>query len=56
MRDHLAPLDLLRQDLTTLASLIDTRRRTCTELRNRLNTGPHYGQDPATAHDLAAAE
>ncbi|MER7195368.1 hypothetical protein [Streptomyces flaveolus] len=56
MRDHLAPLDLLRQDLTTLASLIDTRRRTCTELRTRLDTGPHYGQDPATAHDLGAAE
>ncbi|MFF9458689.1 hypothetical protein [Streptomyces flaveolus] len=56
MRTHLAPLDLLRQDLNTLASLIDTRRRTCTELRTRLATGPHYGQDPATAHDLAAAE
>ncbi|MFF9496560.1 hypothetical protein [Streptomyces flaveolus] len=56
MRNHLAPLDLLRQDLTTLASLIDTRRRTCTELRTRLDTGPRYGQDPATAHDLAAAE
>ncbi|MFF8883158.1 hypothetical protein [Streptomyces flaveolus] len=56
MRNHLAPLDLLRQDLTTLASLIDTRRRTCTELRTRLNRGPQFGQDPATAHDLAAAE
>ncbi|MFF9496550.1 hypothetical protein [Streptomyces flaveolus] len=40
MRNHLAPLRLLSQDLTTLASLIDTRRRTCTELRNRLNTRP----------------
>jgi hypothetical protein len=56
MRNHLAPLDLLRQDLTTLASLIDTRRRTCTELRTRLNTGLRYGQDPANAHDLAVAE
>ncbi|WP_318218916.1 hypothetical protein [Streptomyces sp. SCL15-6] len=56
MRQYLAPLDLLRQDLNTLASLIDTRRRTCTELRTRLDRGPRYGQDPATAHDLAAAE
>ncbi|MEV5517243.1 hypothetical protein AB0L50_30785 [Streptomyces flaveolus] len=56
MRNHLAPLDLLRQDLNTLASHIDTRRRNCTELRTRLNTSPHYGQDPATAHDLATAE
>ncbi|MEU9594226.1 hypothetical protein AB0D84_31535 [Streptomyces sp. NPDC048193] len=56
MRQYLAPLDLLRQDLNTLASLIDTRRRTCTELRTRLDKGPRYGQDPATAHDLAAAE
>jgi hypothetical protein len=31
LRNHLAPLDLLRQDLTTLASLIDTRRRPCTD-------------------------
>ncbi|MFJ9197090.1 hypothetical protein [Streptomyces flaveolus] len=36
--------------------LIDTRRRTCTELRTRLDRGPRYGQDSATAHDLAAAE
>ncbi|MCG8971573.1 hypothetical protein [Streptomyces sp. CL12-4] len=56
LRNHLAPLDLLRQDLTTLASLIDTRRRTCTELRTRLNAGLRFGQDPVTAHDLAAAE
>ncbi|MER7721985.1 hypothetical protein ABTX99_34540 [Streptomyces flaveolus] len=49
-------MDLLRQDLTTLAALIDTRRRTCTELRTRLNTGPRYGQNPATTHDLAATE
>lgn len=56
MRNHLAPLDLLRQDLNALASLIDTRRRTCTELRTRLNSGPRYGQDHAIADDLAAAE
>ncbi|MFE7045235.1 hypothetical protein ACFU9X_39220 [Streptomyces atratus] len=56
MRNHLAPLDLLRQDLNTLAPLIDTRRRTCTELRTRLDTGPQFGQKHATAHDLAAAE
>ncbi|MFE9360909.1 hypothetical protein ACFYPB_43580 [Streptomyces olivaceoviridis] len=56
MRNHLAPLDLLRQDLNALASLIDTRRRTCTELRTRLDKGPHFSQDHATAHDLAAAE
>ncbi|KNE81407.1 hypothetical protein AB0B04_18730 [Streptomyces xinghaiensis] len=56
MRTHLAPLDLLRQDLNTLASLIDTRRRTCTELRTRLDTGPRFGQKHAITHDLAAAE
>lgn len=56
MRNHLASLDLLRQDLNALASLIDTRRRTCTELRIRLDKGPYFGQDHATAHDLAAAE
>ncbi|MFI1839552.1 hypothetical protein [Streptomyces olivaceoviridis] len=56
MRNHLAPLDLLRQDLNALASLIDTRRRTCTELRTRLDKGPYFGQDHATAHDLATAE
>ncbi|KUN16260.1 hypothetical protein AQJ11_39875 [Streptomyces corchorusii] len=56
MRNHLASLDLLRQDLNALASLIDTRRRTCTELRICLDKGPYFGQDHATAHDLAAAE
>lgn len=56
MRNHLAPLDLLRQDLNALASLIDTRRRTCTELRTRMDTGPQFGQKHVTAHDLAAAE
>ncbi|MYR45921.1 TetR/AcrR family transcriptional regulator [Streptomyces sp. SID5910] len=40
MRNHLASLELLRQDLTTLASLIGTRRRTCTEFRTCLDTGP----------------
>ncbi|MFG3496852.1 hypothetical protein [Streptomyces sp. NPDC047928] len=56
MRNHLAPLDLLRQDLSALAPLIDTRRRTRTELRTRLDTGPQFGQKHATAHDLAAVE
>ncbi|MFD6334222.1 hypothetical protein ACFWGI_32205 [Streptomyces niveus] len=56
MRDYLPPLDLLRQDLNTLGSHIDTRRRTCTKLRTRLNTGPQFGQEHVTAHDLAAAE
>ncbi|MGW1440593.1 hypothetical protein ACWD7M_35775 [Streptomyces griseus] len=56
MRDHLAPLDLLRQDLNTLGSQTDALHRTCHELRTRLNTGPRYGQKHATDHDLAVAE
>lgn len=56
MRDYLAPLDLLRQDLNTLGSLIDTRRLTCTELRTRLTRARASGQKLATAHDLAVAE
>ncbi|MCX4682357.1 hypothetical protein OG413_45060 [Streptomyces sp. NBC_01433] len=56
MRNYLAPLDRLRQDLDTLGSLIDTRRRTCTELRTRLNTPPRFSEKHVTAHDLAVAE
>lgn len=56
MRNHLAPLDLLRQDLDALASLIDTRRRTCADLRNRLDKSAQFGTNYATAHDLAVAE
>ncbi|MFD8666580.1 hypothetical protein ACFV1U_14405 [Streptomyces microflavus] len=56
MRNYLAPLDLLRQDLNTLGSQTDALRRTCHELRTRLNTGPRFGQTHATDRDLAVAE
>ncbi|MGW6202076.1 hypothetical protein ACWF9B_00245 [Streptomyces sp. NPDC055089] len=56
MRDYLAPLHLLRQDLNTLGSQTDALRQTCHELRTCLNTGPRFGQKHATDHDLAVAE
>ncbi|WP_440581234.1 hypothetical protein [Streptomyces sp. PT19] len=55
MRTHLAPLDMLRESLNTLASTIDMQRRTCADIRTRLNN-PRFGQEHATAHDLATAE
>ncbi|MFD7861484.1 hypothetical protein [Streptomyces sp. NPDC059783] len=56
MRDHLAPLDLLRRDLDEFARLADARRRDCDEIRTRLDKGPGFGKAFATDHDLAVAE
>ncbi|MFF3787161.1 hypothetical protein [Streptomyces sp. NPDC001933] len=56
MRNHIAPLDLLRRDLNELARLADACRRDCDEIRTRLDKGPGFGKAFATDHDLAVAE
>jgi hypothetical protein len=56
MRNHLAPLDLLRRGLDELARLADAGRRDCDEIRTRLDKGPGFGKAFATDHDLAVAE
>ncbi|SCF67243.1 hypothetical protein [Streptomyces sp. Ncost-T10-10d] len=56
MRNHIAPLDLLRRDLDELVAQVDACRRDRDAIRTLLDKGSGFGEAAATDHDLAVAE